>query len=549
VVECGQIPFISSFGKGISVLRPRDRQRSFYDAESVCERLIPRDSFYRKFKEIVWPLIEDEQFEVMYCKDNGRPSIPPALLAMATILQFYRNLSDREMERACMYDIEIKYALGLKLDDRPFDHSSLGDFRKRLLDNGKEKEIFNRLLEQLVKAGLIEKNEIQRIDATHIIADIALPTMVVLVKKGIYEILKHLEKSHESSYKGIGEKINLQEYSKQKVNQEDFCRLDMERKKKKLVQVVNDARKVLEHIKEIKDDGILNKDVEMLKRILRENIEEDAAGVPKERGYKNKPDGILVSPVDPDARYGAKSEKKRFTGYKTNITETVKSRFITNIIPMHGNRHDGKTFIEAIKEQREHDIVPAKVIGDAAYGDGLFRKELKPNGTEVVAPIRNKNDRTMPVYPKNMFRYDEVNQTVTCPAGVTTKETSYDRRTGIKVFHFPMSVCGQCDRKKECTRSKEGRRTVSISRVDKEIREAEQYNLTEQFKREMKLRSPIEGKLSELTRYHGLRRARYRGLRKLGLQCYFTAAAVNLKRWVKVMLERMRPRVPEVVPV
>ena len=528
--------------------KTRDRQRSFYDADSVCERLIPQDSFYRKFKGIVWPLIEDEQFETMYCKDNGRPSISPALLAMATVLQFFRNLSDREMERACMYDIEIKYALGLKLDDRPFDHSSLGDFRKRLLENGKEKEIFERILEHLVKGGLIEKNEIQRIDATHIIADIAVPTMVILVKKGIYGILKHLEKKHEESYKGVGEKINLKEYSKQKINQEDIYRMDMEKKKKKLVEVVNDARKALEHVKEIKDE-VLKNHVEMLKRILRENIEEDKPGVPKEIDYKNKPQDILVSPVDPDARYGAKSDKKRFTGYKANVTETVKSRFITNIIPMHGNRHDGKTFIEAVKEQKAHDLVPAKVIGDTAYGDGIFRKELKPNGTEVVAPIRNKNDRTKPVYPKNMFRYDEEKQTVTCPAGVTTKESSYDQRTEIRVFHFPMSVCGQCTRKRECTRSKEGRRTVSISKVDKELREAEKYNLTDQFKADMKLRPPIEGKLSELTRYHGLRRARYRGLKKLGLQCYFTAAAVNLKRWVKITLEKMRPKeVARVVP-
>jgi hypothetical protein len=91
-------------------------------------------------------------------------------------------LSDMEMEQACMYDIQIKYALGLALDERPFDHSSLGDFRKRLLENGKEKEIFDRILSHLIKQGLIEKNEIQRIDATHVIADIAIPTMVQFVR-------------------------------------------------------------------------------------------------------------------------------------------------------------------------------------------------------------------------------------------------------------------------------------------------------------------------------------------------------------------------------
>ena len=64
----------------------------------------------------------------------------------------------------------------------------------------------------------------------------------------------------------------------------------------------------------------------------------------------------------------------------------------------------------------------------------------------------------------------------------------------------------------------------------------------------MKLRPPIEGKLSELTRYHGMRRSRYRGLRKVGLQCYFTAAAVNLKRWVKLVIDKLKPKIPQLLP-
>ncbi len=44
---------------------------------------------------------------------------------------------------------------------------------------------------------------------------------------------------------------------------------------------------------------------------------------------------------------------------------------------------------------------------------------------------------------------------------------------------------------------------------------------------------------SKLTRYHGLRRARYRGLSKVSLQCYFMALAVNIKRWVKMLVEKI----------
>lgn len=527
------------------MLNSFNKQTTFYDADYVCERLIPKDSFYRKFKEVVSPLIDDRQFESMYCKDNGRPPISPALLGMATILQFYRDLSDREMERACMFDIEIKYALGLQLDERPFDHSSLGDFRKRLLENGKEKEAFDRILAHLVNAGLIKKDEIQRIDATHVLADVAIPTMVTLVKKGIYEILKPLVKRHKAMHQQIAAAIDLTEYSKEEVNHDAPGRLDIENRKKKLVEVVNDARTVLEQVKGIKGDEILNHRVVLLKRILQENITEDETGTPQERDYKEKPQDILVSPVDPDARYGAKSNTKRFTGYKANITETVGSRFITNIKAMRGNRHDGSNMVEAVVEQKQHDLTPAKLIGDTAYGDGISRKELQKHGTMVVAPLKEKNGRTKNIYPKSMFHFDEVRNLLTCPAGVTTKQSYWDRQKEIKMFHFPMTECGKCPRKPECTNSRDGRRTVGISQVNKELREAEAYNCTEQFKEDMKLRQAVEGKLSELVRYHGMRRARYRGLNKVGLQCYFAALAVNIKRWIKLELEKLKPKIPK----
>ena len=524
------------------MFKPREKQSTFFDATYICEKLIPEDSFYRKFRETVWPIIDDEQFATLYCKDNGRPSISPALLAVATILQFHRNLSDRGMEKACMFDIEIKYALGLRLDERPFDHSSLGDFRDRLLKNGKEKEIFDRILEHLIKAGLIQRNEIQRIDATHVIADIAIPTTVTLVRRGAYAILKVLKKRHKQVYEKIGQKIDLSQYSKDQVVRDFSNRANEEVRRKKLVEVVRDAKTVLDEVKEIKDE-LLRKQVRLLKRILGEQTVEDQDGTPKERKYKERPKAQLVSPVDPDARFGAKSDKKRFTGYKANITETVEGRFITAIRPMPGNRPDGETAVSLVQEQKTLGIMPPKLIGDSAYGYGNYRKDLKGTGTEIVAPLREKNDRSKAVYPKSMFTYDEEKNTLACPEGVIANQTFYYKVKDLRVFHFPMTVCNKCPRQKACTNAKEGRRTVGITPFNKELREAEQYNRTEEFKAEMKLRAPIEGKLSEATRYHGMRRARYRGLRKVGLQCYFTAAAVNLKRWVKLMMEGIEPKI------
>jgi len=63
------------------MLDPSDSssQGSFYDPEYVCDHLIPSDSFYRRFGDIVSPLITDDLFTDMYCPDNGRPPIAPSL--------------------------------------------------------------------------------------------------------------------------------------------------------------------------------------------------------------------------------------------------------------------------------------------------------------------------------------------------------------------------------------------------------------------------------------------------------------------------------------
>jgi len=517
------------------------QQGSFFDPEYVCEQLIPSDSFYRRFREKVRPLIRDDMFQSMYCLGNGRPPISPALLAMATILQFHRNLSDREMERACMFDIEVKYALSLRLDERPFDHSSLGDFRRRLLKNDKEKAVFDRLIETLVEQKLIGKNEMQRIDATHVLADIALPTMTVMVKKGVRGVLIPLQKRHPKAYKSLGKKISLLEYDHRRVDHEVDGRLDMEVKQKKLVEVVQDARIVLRKTETIKNDEELSEQVELLKRILREHMTEDDDGNPKEKIRKEKPPDLLVSPVDPDARFGAKSKTKKFHGYKANITETVASRFITSIQAIPGNRRDGAVTVESVLEQRKYAIVPSKLIGDTAYSDGAYRKELKEHGTELVAPLRTRNNITRAVFPKRMFDYNATKNTLTCPAGVTIPQSFYDRGNQTRMCHFPLTSCGPCEHLNQCTNAKEKRRVVGIGSAHAELMEAERYNRTDAFKEDMKLRPAIEGKLSEMKRYHGLRRARFRGLKKFSLQCYFTAVAVNIKRWIKLESMKWKP--------
>ena len=363
----------------------------------------------------------------------------------------------------------------------------------------------------------------------------AIPTIVVLIKKGIFNVLKALKHSHPATWEKCAKDINISDYTKETVNHEVAGRMEMEKRKRRLVAVVAETRKVIEHTREIKDREIVRR-VGVLKRILNDNTQAGPDGNLKERLYREKRGDMLVSPIDEDARFGAKSATKKFMGYKANVTESVESRFITNIKAMPGNRPDGETAVETVVEaQARHGFVPPKVIGDTAYSDGEYRKLLKEKGVELVAPLREANNRTKAIFPKSMFKYDEASGTLTCPQGVVTKASWVDHLRDIRTFHFPMSKCNVCPVQKQCTRTKEGRRTVGIGPSNAELRAAEIYNATPEFKADMKLRPAIEGKLSELKRYHGLTRARFRGLVKLGLQCYFTAVVVNIKRWFKLL--------------
>ena len=96
----------------------------------------------------------------------------PFRLALVTILQFVETLSDRPASDAVRGLIDWKYLLCLELDDPGFDYSVLSEFRSRLLDNGIQKNLLNKLLEVLYDKKLLKARGKQRTDSTHLLAAI-----------------------------------------------------------------------------------------------------------------------------------------------------------------------------------------------------------------------------------------------------------------------------------------------------------------------------------------------------------------------------------------
>ena len=93
---------------------------------------VGRDSFYGLLACQRDHLFRDEDFADLYCLTNGRPSVPPSLLATALLLQAYDGASDEEAKARADFDLRWKVALGVGLADRPFAKSTLQLFRAQL---------------------------------------------------------------------------------------------------------------------------------------------------------------------------------------------------------------------------------------------------------------------------------------------------------------------------------------------------------------------------------------------------------------------------------
>ena len=132
------------------------------------------------------------------------------------------------------------------------------------------------------------------------------------------------------------------------------------------------------------------------------------------------------------------------------------------------------------------------------------------------------------------FRIDMDQQQATCPAGRFRQRWvpatgNTDNRVAVYVFFGKQCLDCPFFGPDRCTTSPTGRK-LSLNAFHDEIQARRQEERTEQFQLEMHARAAIEGPIAELVRAHGLRRARYRGTKKVHLQMLFTATAPNLKR-------------------
>ncbi len=148
---------------------------SFY-GEYVYEQIVPTDHFLGKLRALIdWERFTRKLIR-LYKGEGvvGRPPFDPALVLKMELVAYLYNLSERQVEVYIDENLPAKYFVGLAVDQKAPDHSTLTVFRERLLKRG-ELKVFEDMLEEIVQIALrggVRFGSIQIVDSVHSVANV-----------------------------------------------------------------------------------------------------------------------------------------------------------------------------------------------------------------------------------------------------------------------------------------------------------------------------------------------------------------------------------------
>jgi len=512
------------------MLGRRDPQRSLFDAHSLPHR-VPADSFYGRMGAVSDVLFCDDDLDMMYCPDNGRPSIPPSLMSGATLLQFYDDVSDAEAVDRIKFDRRWQVALNLPIDYPGFDPSCFTYYRNRLIENGQERYAFDRFIAMGRKAGFIPDRVTLLTDTTNVKGAGAVQDTYTLLRKGMRKLLKaagfHLP--HKRQGLSPQTRLLLQRYVDQD-RKADIDWTDPQQRADQLQVLFDDAEAVLTLAAEYIDADEVRYLGWLLTKILGDDLVVNDQGQ-AQLGHGTATDRI-ISVTDPQMRHGRKSSAHLFNGFKVSVTTDQHSEIILDIADVTASGSDGAHLLPIIERVEEQaDVTVDRVMGDGAYGSGKNRAACDQNpghAIDLVSPLAQPAD---PEVDKSAFNIDLEARTATCSQGHTVSGQPGGKKDGKDtwLFTFRRATCEACPLFKRCVRSKKTGRTICTGAYEAYLQAARLRQQTAEFDLLYRLRAAVERKLAELVQ-RGIRDTRYVGEPKRQLQRSWTGAAVNLQR-------------------
>lgn len=510
----------------------------------VARAAFPGGTVITRLRDEFATLYEDADFRTLY-PVRGQPGLAPWRLALVTVFQFLEHLSDRQAADAVRGRIDWKYALGLELTDPGFHFSVLAEFRARLVAGKAEHLLLDRMLERFKARGLIRARGKQRTDSTHILAAVHDLHLLELVGETLRATLDDLAATVPDWLRQIAQPVWFKRYGRRV---EDY-RLPKRREEREAlaIEIGLDGFTLLDALEVPNAPAAARQQpmVGTLRDVWRIHYAREGNGPPRWRaGAELPPVGErLQSPYDPEAHYSTKRQTE-WSGYKVHVTETCDenaAHLVTHVMTCPAMQPDMASTADIHKCLADKGLLPAEHFVDAGYVDAaLLVSSQRDHGVSLEGPVRavaKRQNEAEQAYEQRHFAIDWEREQVTCPQG----KTSVTWRRGLDGVGAPRicavfsrTDCGTCAVRALCTPAKEARRSVYFHpRPEYEALNRARARMDDPvWKERYRVRAGVEGTLSQGVRAFGMRRSRYIGLAKTGLQQVCTAAALNAARIV-----------------
>lgn len=250
-----------------------------------------------------------------------------------------------------------------------------------------------------------------------------------------------------------------------------------------------------------------------------------------------------VCTTDPDAsvvRAGKGNAKPR---YAANRVVDSKKGVITATETTPGAVNEAHKLTELLDGHQRNTHRKAEVaVADSKYGTVDNYLVLHDRGVKGHIPdlgTRQKgSNRRAGIFDISEFIYDEETDTYTCPAWERRSPRNRMKKRKAIEYSASKKTCLACELRANCTRSKDGPRTIKRHDRQKELDRMREISRSAQSKRDLKTRQYfMEGSYADAANNHGFKRSRWRGLEKATLQDLMIAAVQNvrilLKSWRK----------------
>lgn len=537
------------------MLGKRSRQRGLFEADNQYLDFVGRDSFYGFLASQRGQLFRDEDFAEFYCPDNGRPSVPPSLLANALLLQTHDRVSDEEAKARADYDLRWKVALGIEIDERPIAKSTLQLFRAQLILKDKMQAVFVRSLELAKQSGYLKARQLKVIlDTTYILGRGAVKDTYNLLGDGIQQLCRALAQAQQQELEAWVQAYGFQRYFGSSLKGEAEVDWDDEHSRQAFLQgIVADAQRLMQLVRAtLAEEDPESQRIAAAGQLLGQLLDQD---VDLATGQAKLKEGVsrdrIVSVHDPEMRHGRKSSSRRFDGHKAAIGVDAESQLITAVDVLPGNAADASPALPLTEASEQNTgLEVEETVGDCAFGDGNTRQVFADAQRKLVAKVADHGRRDQ--IHKSQFQIDLETMTCTCPAGHTTANLismgSWVDRQGQKQpkksFAFPAAVCAACPLRPQCIKAKANRgRTVHLHPQEGLLQAARAFQNSPEFQPYRQMRQTAEHRLARLVQL-GIRHARYFGRQKILFQLLLAAMVANLTL-VATKTEQMRSKTRE----